>query len=125
NAVTSMGAGESVNNDGSKSSPMKTIDGSLLNWLGIMGGLCDEVRDRMKDDGTYDKYQEILREEYRETFGGKSLNEPSDFVAPRVSVPWTPPSQPVSAVALRSSIREPKVAQPAGRVYGSSWRTTT
>ncbi len=110
-AVTSMGAGESVNNDGSKASPMKTIDGSFLNWLGIMGGISDEVRDRMKDDGTYDKYQEILLHEYRETFGDKVLNEPSDFAAPRVSVPWTPPKKPVSALALRS--------------YGSTGRTTT
>ena len=104
-AVTSMGAGESVNNDGSKASPMKTIDGSFLNWLGLMGGLCDEVRDRMKADGTYAKYQEILRGEYRETFGDKPLNEPTDFAAPRVSVPWTPPRKPMSVLAVRSSSR--------------------
>lgn len=123
-AVTSMGAGESVNNDGTRSAPLKTIDGSHLNWLGLMGGLCDEVRDRMKADGTYDQYQAILREEYRETFPNP-LNEPSGFAAPQVSVPWQPPAEPVSALALRSSMRAPSHTAPAGRVYGSSLRTET
>ncbi len=116
-AVTAMGAGESVNNDGTKAAPMKTIDGSFLNWLGLMGGVQDEMRARMKADGTYDKYQAILREEYRETFGDMKLEEPPDFVAPRVSVPWQPAAEPKSAIALRASLRSPFVEQPAGRVY--------
>ncbi len=125
-AVTAMGAGESVNNDGSKSSPMKTIDGSFLNWLGLMGGLCDEVRERMKADGTYARYQEILREEYRETFSDRPLREPSDFVGPRVSVPWTAPKSPVSALALRSAVRaDATIDTTERRAQGSSLRTTT
>lgn len=118
--VTEMGAGESVNNDGTKAAPMKTIDGSFLNWLGVMGGIEGEVRERMKADGTYDKYQAILREEYRETFGDMKLKEPSDFVAPRVNVPWQPSGKSSSALALRSSLRPRSVAQPAGHVYPKS-----
>ncbi|HSI06744.1 MAG TPA: hypothetical protein VLC93_19800, partial [Myxococcota bacterium] len=86
-AVTSIGGGEAVTNDGRQSVPMKTVDGTFLNLLALTGGFESTMRDRMRADGTYDGYQSILRGEYREAFGDQALREPRGIAPPGVSVP--------------------------------------
>ena len=92
NAVTSVGGGEAVNNDGSAATPMKTVDGSFLNWLGLMGGLAPELRERLQADGTYTKFIALIDGEAQEAFAGAALREPVGMAAPTTSVPWTPKS---------------------------------
>lgn len=89
NAVTSIGGGESVSSDGTAAAPMKTVDGSFLNWLGLMGGLAPEMRERLKDDGVYDTFMKLIAHEYNETFGKAALRDPAGMAAPQVHVPWS------------------------------------
>ncbi len=91
NAVTSIGGGEAVTNDGTRSTPMKTVDGTFLNLLALTGGLEDTMRRTMQANGTYDRYQATLRGEYQEAFGTTPLREPSSMARPSVPVPWTDP----------------------------------
>ena len=91
NAVTSIGGGEAVTNDGRQSVPMKTVDGTFLNLLALTGGFASTMRARLQADGTYDAYQATLRNEYAEAFAGPPLREPRSIAPPAVAVPWTEP----------------------------------
>jgi hypothetical protein len=81
-AMTQLGVAESISNDGRTAAPMKTVDGSFLIWLGLMGGTTDIMRSRMRADGVYDRYMRIQRGEYREAFW-RPLRETSAITAPR------------------------------------------
>ncbi len=39
-----------------------------MNWLALMGGVVDEVRAQMVEDGTYDKFLKIAGGEFAESF---------------------------------------------------------
>ena len=82
-----LGCGESFTNDGTAFAPMKTTDGSQPIWLAMMGGITREIGDVLKERGLYDKFQQRIDSEFQEAFGGAPLREPSDFAAPKATVP--------------------------------------
>ena len=82
-----LGGGESATNDGTKISPMKTIDGTLPNVLAMTGGLAAETAEMLKSKGLYDRFMKIVEGELKEAMGTESLKEPVGFALPRVKVP--------------------------------------
>ena len=77
-----FGAGESGDNAGTGAAPIKTIDVSFNTLLAISGGLEKEIAAMMREDGTYDEFVRIMRQEYQETFGESPLREPVGFALP-------------------------------------------
>lgn len=82
-----LGSGESGRNDGTAISDMKTMDGSVLITLAMMGGIEHEAADTLKSRGVYERFVEIMMRQYEEAFGAVPLNEPVDFAAPRAGIP--------------------------------------
>ncbi len=82
-----LGGGESATNDGTKISPMKTIDGTLPNILAMTGGLASETAELLKSKGLYDRFMKIIEGELKEGMGTESLKEPVGFALPSVKVP--------------------------------------
>lgn len=82
-----LGGGESATNDGTKISPMKTIDGTLPNILAMTGGLAPEAAEMLKSKGLYDRFMKIVEGELKEAMGTESLKEPVGFALPSVKVP--------------------------------------
>lgn len=82
-----LGGGESATNDGTKISPMKTIDGTLPNILAMTGGIAAETAEMLKSKGLYDHFMKIVEGELREAMGAESLKEPVGFALPAVKVP--------------------------------------
>ncbi|MGV8120263.1 MAG: hypothetical protein AB2L14_10930 [Candidatus Xenobiia bacterium LiM19] len=82
-----LGGGESATNDGTKISPMKTIDGTLPNILAMTGGLAPETAEMLKSKGLYDRFMKIVEGELKEAMGTESLKEPVGFALPTVKVP--------------------------------------
>ena len=82
-----LGGGESSTNDGLHASCMKTVDGTLPNLLGMMGGLEKETGEMLKDTGVYDKFIKLMKGKYDEAFGTEPLKRKADFALPSVAVP--------------------------------------
>lgn len=82
-----MGAGECGTNDGTHVTPVKSCDGTYLNLIALMGGLERETAEMLKEQGVYQRFVDILRNEYIEGFGSAPLKEPCGFVGPNESVP--------------------------------------
>lgn len=82
-----FGAGESGDNAGTGAAPIKTIDVSFNALLAISGGLEEETAAMMREDGTYDEFVRIMREEFSESFGDAPLREPVNFALPLSPAP--------------------------------------
>lgn len=82
-----LGAGESGDNAGTQSPPVKTIDVSFLNLLSMSGGLAKETRALLQEQGKYDEFLQVMDGEYRETFGDVSLREPESYGLPKKPAP--------------------------------------
>lgn len=81
-----FGAGESGDNEGTTSPPIKTIDATFTTLLALSGGLEKEMAKMLKAQGRYEQFVEILRQEYREAFPPEPLREPEDFALPKERV---------------------------------------
>lgn len=78
-----FGSGESGDNAGTGSAPIKTIDATFTTLLAMSGGLEKEAAEMLKADGKYEQFLEIMRGEYEETFAGAPLREPlEEFALP-------------------------------------------
>lgn len=82
-----FGVGESGDNAGTGSAPIKTIDVSFVALLANSGGLAKEAAEMLHHDGKYEEFTHILLREYYEAFGEAPLREPLDFALPNGSRP--------------------------------------
>lgn len=82
-----LGAGESGNNSGTAAAPVKTVDVSYTNLLALSGGLGKETAALLRERNLYDRFLARLDGEFRETFAGAPLREPSPFALPPTPAP--------------------------------------
>lgn len=82
-----FGVGEAGDNFGSKSAPVKTIDGSFTTLLAHSGGLASLTRAMLEEDGRYQTFVDMLKREYGEAFGRDPLREPPGFGWPAGPAP--------------------------------------
>ncbi|MDQ7825449.1 MAG: hypothetical protein RDV48_21790 [Candidatus Eremiobacteraeota bacterium] len=82
-----LGAGEGGTNDGTSVADVKTIDGSFTIALALAGGLERETAEMLRHEGCYERFAELMRGEYLESFGAKPLYELVDFALPGCQVP--------------------------------------
>jgi hypothetical protein len=89
-----MGAGESGDNAGTGSPPVKTIDVTFTNLLAISGGLGKETTALLKEKGKYEEFLQRMDGEYQEVFAGTTLREPAGYGLPKAPAPAVlPPYQ--------------------------------
>jgi hypothetical protein len=82
-----LGAGESGDNEGKHSPPVKTIDVTFCNLLAMAGGLGKETAELLKEKGKYGEFLRVMDGEYRETFGDSPLREPPGYGLPAAPAP--------------------------------------
>ena len=84
-----FGAGESGDNAGTGTPPIKTIDASFTTLLALVGGLEKETAAMLERDGKYQQFLDLMKGEYDEAFGDAPLREPDGF-----GLPGGPAGQP-------------------------------
>jgi len=78
-----------------------TADGKVLIWAAVMGGIVDEVRQGLKEDGLYSRFMEIVHQEYAEAFGGvEAIVSSGDYQLPEAAIEgqWEPHFPPATSV---------------------------
>ena len=82
-----FGAGESGDNAGTGTAPIKTIDASFTTLLALSGGLEKETAEMLRAHGKYEQFLAIMKGEFEETFAEQPLREPVDFALPKGPAP--------------------------------------
>lgn len=67
-----------------------TADGKMTVWLALCGGVINEVRQGLKDDGLYQVFMDIVNNEYQIAFEG-GVNDNASYRLPKASITglWT------------------------------------
>jgi len=83
------GSTESITTDGKYIAPLLTWDGKNTTVVAYLSQSTGLIREAMKEEGVYDKFYEIVENEYREAFG--SINELEGrsipFATPSAEIP--------------------------------------
>jgi hypothetical protein len=85
------GIGESFDIAGDAMAPVLTWDGKALEMLAWMGGLGDETRRFLKEDGKYESFLGRVRDDYRPFADGAIEGEDLPLAAPTARVPKAMP----------------------------------
>ncbi|KAH7309627.1 putative GPI anchored protein [Stachybotrys elegans] len=80
------GSTESTRVDGELVSALLTWDSKVLTVISLLGGVGDIVRDKMKAEGIYDEFIDIVKREYSSEFG-EVKGEDVELCLPNTSVP--------------------------------------
>ena len=84
-----LGSGESISvkpgtNQLEEISTVTTVDGKMILWLAMMGGIQNETREALKRDGLYDRFMMPVNRLYAATFGdASSVQDNAQFRLPQ------------------------------------------
>lgn len=81
------GSSESTRRDGSGISASVSWDSKVTTLVGLLGGVGDFVRAKMKTEGIYDEFFKVLSREYELEFGSMLYGEDVDMCLPNFEVP--------------------------------------
>lgn len=83
----SYGSSASTRRDGTGISTFVSWENKVPTLVGLVGGIGDFVRAKMKEDGIYDEFLRVLSREYELQFGSTLYGEDVDMCLPDFKVP--------------------------------------
>ena len=82
-----FGITEAMNITGKHVSPWVTHDTKLTTVFAMLGGMIDDIREMLMEDGVYSLFVETVQNEWNLVFGDKLEGEELDFALPPGNIP--------------------------------------
>jgi hypothetical protein len=82
-----LGSTEGINNIGTEISPVTTWDTKITTAATLVGGITDIIEERMKIDGTYKRFYDVVNREWSRVFKQPLNGENLPYLPPNTPVP--------------------------------------